>query len=198
MRGIPSEKAINSVVVVNGDSTELKIINQFLTSEQYEVVGMGRDSFDTVKMTRQFKPDILVVDAELPNFDCVNVSKNLTKEGYSKGIIFIVNKLEETDLFRLQCEHLLSIVERPLTKTKMMNAVQIGEIYLNNIYKLSKKLKETEQKLSDRKKIDFAKGILIDHFKLSEADAYRYIQKESMSKQITMADIAEVIILTHA
>lgn len=50
-------------------------------------------------------------------------------------------------------------------------------------------------KLETRKLVDRAKGILQRDFKLSEADAYRALQRESQDTRRSMKEIAESIIL---
>jgi two-component system, response regulator PdtaR len=50
------------------------------------------------------------------------------------------------------------------------------------------------ERLADRKLIEKAKGILMDSAKVSEAEAFRIIQKQSQDKRKPMAEIATLII----
>lgn len=50
------------------------------------------------------------------------------------------------------------------------------------------------EKLAERKLIEKAKGILMDSAKVSEAEAFRLMQKESQDKRKPMIEIAELII----
>lgn len=54
-----------------------------------------------------------------------------------------------------------------------------------------------EQSLADRKLIEKAKGILMTEHRLSEADAFRALQRQSMEKRKAMRDIAEAVLLAH-
>ena len=51
--------------------------------------------------------------------------------------------------------------------------------------------------LETRKFVDRAKGILMDTQGLSEAEAFRRIQKMSMNTRKPMKDVAEAIILAY-
>lgn len=53
------------------------------------------------------------------------------------------------------------------------------------------------QALKDRKTIDQAKGILMAEAGLSEAEAFRLLQKQSMEKRKSMREVAEAILLVH-
>ena len=54
-----------------------------------------------------------------------------------------------------------------------------------------------QQSLADRKLIERAKGLLMTEYRLSEADAFRALQRQSMEKRKAMRDIAEAILLAH-
>jgi AmiR/NasT family two-component response regulator len=56
---------------------------------------------------------------------------------------------------------------------------------------------DLEQKLETRKVIDRAKGILMDKLNMSEAEAFRRIQQQSMNQRKSMKEIAEAIIIAH-
>jgi len=51
------------------------------------------------------------------------------------------------------------------------------------------------EELETRKKVERAKGILMQEFGISEEEAYRRLQKYSMNTQKSMKEIAEALIL---
>jgi len=59
------------------------------------------------------------------------------------------------------------------------------------------KTKIVQEELEARKKIEKAKGILMNEQKLAEDEAYRLMRKSSMDKRVSMKDIAEAIILAY-
>ena len=54
-----------------------------------------------------------------------------------------------------------------------------------------------QKSLEDRKLVEQAKGVLMRDARLSEAEAFRLLQKHSMEKRKTMRDVAEAVLLTH-
>jgi len=54
-----------------------------------------------------------------------------------------------------------------------------------------------QKSLEDRKLIEKAKGVLMQDYRLSEAEAFRTLQKQSMEKRKTMREIAEAILLAR-
>ncbi|MCG3206133.1 MAG: hypothetical protein KCHDKBKB_02860 [Elusimicrobia bacterium] len=67
---------------------------------------------------------------------------------------------------------------------------------IENTRLLSEKL-AAQEALESRKIIERAKGILMQQKRLSEQDAFREIQRQSMDRRKSMKDISEAIILAH-
>ena len=59
-------------------------------------------------------------------------------------------------------------------------------------------LETLAERLEARKLVDRAKGILMDQQQLSEAEAYRRIQQQSMNLRKTMREVAEAVILANS
>jgi len=62
---------------------------------------------------------------------------------------------------------------------------------------LHQEVKDLQLALETRKLVDRAKGILMDSQGLSDAEAFRKIQKMSMNTRKPMKEVAEAIILAH-
>lgn len=84
-------------------------------------------------------------------------------------------------------------VTKPLTKQTLLLVIDL-------INKYHEKIKALEQKVQDlevRKELERAKGLLMKNYAISENDAYARIQKQSMSKGVTVKKIARAIILAY-
>ena len=62
---------------------------------------------------------------------------------------------------------------------------------------MEKQVDDLEDALETRKLVDRAKGILMDSQDLTEAEAFRRIQKMSMNTRKPMKDVAEAVILAQ-
>jgi signal transduction protein with GAF and PtsI domain len=59
------------------------------------------------------------------------------------------------------------------------------------------KTKVVQEELETRKKVERAKGILMEEQHLTEEEAYNLLRKSSMDRRVHMKDVAEAIILSH-
>jgi response regulator NasT len=60
-----------------------------------------------------------------------------------------------------------------------------------------KELAHLQERLETRKLVDRAKGYLMDHQGLSEAEAFRKIQQLAMNSRKTMREVAQAILLAR-
>jgi signal transduction protein with GAF and PtsI domain len=116
-------------------------------------------------------------------------------------------------------EKLVSMLSVPmLVKKKLIGVINC---YTTSVYKFTKsdinllsvvanqaavaientelivKTKIIQEELETRKKVEKAKGILMNEQNLSENEAYKLMRKSSMDKRVSMKDIAEAIIITY-
>ncbi len=76
----------------------------------------------------------------------------------------------------------------------LMGVANQAALAIENTKLLAEKVAAIEN-LETRKTVERAKGILMNRHKISEADAYRKIQKQSMEKRRSLKEIAEAVII---
>jgi response regulator NasT len=65
------------------------------------------------------------------------------------------------------------------------------------IKELEKEVEQLRSAIDSKKEVDKAKRLLMEHLKMSEEEAFKRIQKQSMDKGISMREIAKAIILAY-
>ena len=85
----------------------------------------------------------------------------------------------------------------PTAKRSWRPAIEVALARFAEFQDLQKQVADLQEALETRKLVDRAKGILMDKQGLTEAEAFRKIQKMSMDNRKPMKDVAEAIILAH-
>ncbi len=86
---------------------------------------------------------------------------------------------------------------KPYREEDLTPAIEVALARFREFQELEKQVTDLQQALETRKLVDRAKGILMDKQGLTEAEAFRKIQKMSMDNRKPMKDVAEAIILAH-
>lgn len=78
---------------------------------------------------------------------------------------------------------------------KLLTAIANQAAIVVENHRLLMESELVKEELESRKKIERAKGILMQEYGLTEEEAYRRMQRYSMNKQKSMKEVAEAIIL---
>ncbi len=83
------EKKIKVVIADDMEETR-KSLNVMLSfADDLEVVGEASDGEEALKLVKELKPDVVLVDINMPNIDGISVSKKLVQENPNIGIVVI-------------------------------------------------------------------------------------------------------------
>jgi len=85
-------------------------------------------------------------------------------------------------------------VTKPFKPADLLPAIQIALARHEELLSLESEIAELSDRLETRKMMDRAKGLLMTQMKLSEPDAFRWIQKASMDRRLSMAQVAKAVI----
>jgi response regulator NasT len=88
----------------------------------------------------------------------------------------------------------MAYVVKPFSPNDLLPAIEIALSRYAQIQALESEVADLAERFETRKIVDIAKGILNEKMGLSEPEAFRWIQKASMDRRLTMKDVAVTII----
>jgi response regulator NasT len=173
-------------------------LREMLTNLGYLVVGEVADGRSAVNLARELKPDLVVMDIrfEGDDFDGIDAAKILTEERIAP--VLLLTAYSQRDLIeRAKDAGVTGYIVKPFRESDLAAAIEVALARFNELKMLEKEVGDLKQALETRKLVDRAKGILMDVQGLTEAEAFRKIQKMSMNTRKPMREVAEAIILAH-
>ena len=78
-----------SVIVVDDDQDSVNIMSQYLKIKGVEVLGEGKDGKEAVELYKELKPDVIVTDMKMPEYDGVYVINEVRKMDPKARIIIV-------------------------------------------------------------------------------------------------------------
>ena len=181
--------AINNNVLV----AKLKTI---LMEDGFIVIDQAVDGPDCLRKIRTLRPDILILEYNLPIMNGLEVSKVALEDKICE--VVLLASLEQGNLLEDIREEagFVSLV-KPVSKVLLTRTLEIMLKNSRRIKQLEKEIEELRSNLNTRKEVEKAKGLLMVKLGLSEHDAFKRIQKQSMDRGISMKEIAKAIILAY-
>jgi len=180
-------------VVVAEDEALIRMdVVATLQEAGYEVVGQGADGEEAVKLATELEPDLVVMDIKMPKLDGISAAEKISE---LKIPVVLLTAFSQADLVaRAADAGAMAYVTKPFKPSDLLPAIQIALSRHEELTSLEAEIADLSDRLETRKLMDRAKGLLQSKMKLSEPDAFRWIQKASMDRRLTMAQVAKAVI----
>jgi two-component system, response regulator PdtaR len=180
-------------VVVAEDEALIRMdVVATLQEAGYEVVGQGADGEEAVKLATELEPDLVVMDIKMPKLDGISAAEKISE---LKIPVVLLTAFSQADLVaRAADAGAMAYVTKPFKPSDLLPAIQIALSRHEELTSLEAEIADLNDRLETRKLMDRAKGLLQSKMKLSEPDAFRWIQKASMDRRLTMAQVAKAVI----
>ena len=156
------------------------------------VVGQASDGEEAIALATEHEPDLVVMDVKMPRLDGISAAQKIAE---LKIPVVLLTAFSDTVLVARAAEAgAMAYVTKPFKPTDLLPAIQIALSRHEELVSLESEIADLNDRLETRKLMDRAKGLLQTKMKLSEPDAFRWIQKASMDRRLTMAQVAKAVI----
>jgi response regulator NasT len=181
-------------VVVAEDESLIRLdIVETLRDNGFDVVGEAGDGETAVALATELRPDLVVMDVKMPKLDGISAAAQLTKDHVAP--VVLLTAFSQKELVERATEAgALAYVVKPFTPSDLLPAIEIGLARYAQIIALESEVADLAERFETRKIVDRAKGLLNEKMGLTEPEAFRWIQKASMDRRLTMHDVAVAII----
>ena len=143
--------------------------------------------------SRRTRPDVAVLDVEMPGLDGISAAERIAKARIAPVVLLTAFSQKEL-VERASEAGALAYVVKPFTPNDLLPAIEIALARYEQIITLEAEVADMVERFETRKLVDRAKGLLNEKMGLSEPEAFRWIQKASMDRRLTMQDVAKAII----
>lgn len=159
----------------------------------YDVVGEATNGEECVALARELKPDVVVTDVKMPVMDGITAAEHIAKERLAP--VVLLTAFSQTELVeRARDAGAMAYVVKPFTPADLLPAVEIAASRFVEIRALENEIADITERMETRKRVERAKGLLMEKMQLNEPEAFRWIQKTSMDRRLTMREVAEAVI----
>lgn len=181
-------------VVIAEDEGLIRLdLKEMLEEDGYEVVGEAGDGETAVRLTAEHLPDLVILDVKMPILDGISAAERIAAERIAPVVILTAFSQREL-VERAREAGAMAYLVKPFTKADLVPAIEMAVSRFQEIKSLEAEVSTLEDRLETRKAVDRAKGLLQTARGWSEPEAFRFIQKTSMDRRMTMRAVAEAVI----
>jgi response regulator NasT len=186
------QQAKRTVIVAEDESIIRMDIVETLRDNNFDVVAEASDGEEAVELVRKHSPDLLVMDIKMPKLDGISAAEQLIGSG--TPIVFLTAFSQKELVDRAGEAGAMAYVVKPFTPSDLLPAIEIALSRHAQLSQLEAEIVDLNERFETRKLIDRAKGILNEKMNLTEPEAFRWIQKASMDRRLTMQEVAVTVI----
>jgi len=181
-------------VVVAEDESLIRIdVVETLEDNGFEVVAEAADGEKAVALVEELRPDLVVMDVKMPLLDGISAAEIITRKRLAP--VVLLTAFSQRELVERAAEAgALAYVVKPFTPNDLIPAIEVALSRATQIEALEDEISDLAERLETRKVLDRAKGILNNTMGLPEPEAFRWIQKASMDRRLTMKEVAQTVI----
>lgn len=188
----PEETGLRAVVAEDETLIRLDLV-EVLTGAGYRVVAEAGDGRAAVEAVREHRPDIVVMDVKMPVMDGIAAAGEIAGERLAPVVMLTAFSQREL-VERARTAGAMAYVVKPFTEADLVPAIELAVARFDELRSLEAEVRDLGDRLETRKIVDRAKAVLQERMRLTEAESFRWIQKTSMDRRLTMREVAQAVI----
>ncbi|MFI7442000.1 ANTAR domain-containing response regulator [Nonomuraea indica] len=181
-------------VVIAEDEALIRLdLKEMLEEDGYVVVGEAGDGEQAIRLAAELKPDLVILDVKMPVLDGISAAERIVADRIAPCLI--LTAFSQRDLVeRARDAGAMAYLVKPFTKADLVPAIEMAVSRHEEMVALSKEVSNLSDRLETRKLVERAKGLLMAAHGWSEPQAFRWIQKASMDRRLSMREVAQIVV----
>lgn len=188
-------------VVIAEDEAIIRLdLKEILETEGYEIVGETGRGDDAVDLVQRHEPDLAILDIKMPGIDGIEAARRIASD--TKVPVLILTAFSQRNLIEEARDAGVSAyLVKPFQRGELIPAIEVALARFEEYRaieeehaRLAGEVATLEGKLETRRMVDRAKGVLMDHHGLGEAEAFSFVQRNAMQRRIPMRDVAQEVL----
>jgi AmiR/NasT family two-component response regulator len=181
-------------VLIAEDEALIRLdLKEMLEEEGYSVVAEVGDGQQAVDRARELTPDLVILDIQMPVLDGLSAAEQIA--GARIAPVIVLTAFSQRELVeRARDAGAMAYLVKPFSKNDLVPAIEVARARFSEMTALDGEVRTLEERLETRKVIEKAKGRLMEDQGMTEAEAFRWIQRTAMNQRTSMKALAESIL----
>ncbi len=181
------------VLVVDESAERAEILREGLRRAGHEVTASLTSAVALLKMIEELEPDVIVIDTESPSRDVLEHLVVMSQHTPRPVVMFATDHAPETIREAVRAGVSAYVVDG-LDPARVKTIVDVAVARFEDFQGLRAQLAQANLKLSERKLVERAKGLLMKTRGLEEEQAYGLLRKFAMDRKLKIADVAQQLL----
>lgn len=184
------------VLIVSPHEKFNRALSEILPPSRFSPCVTVNDAASAARRLVENAFDIVIINSPLPDDFGVRLALEALSD-IGTGVMIFVKNEHYHDVNEVLSPHGALVIQKPAYSQSVEQSLILLCAMCERLRQTEKKMQTLPEKMEEIRIVSRAKLILIEHLKMTEKDAHRYIEKQAMDRCVTKRRIAEMIIATY-
>ncbi len=182
------------VVVIDDHAPSRAAVAEAIGAMGGVVVGKGSSASEAPVLVEHHRPDVVILAVGLSEGDGLEAARAVM-DRFPCPIVLLTSRTDPSVIERARAAGVMGFLLKPLRHEELRPTLELAVSRFREFEAIRKENEDLKKTLESRKLVERAKGLLMEREGLTEAEAFRRIQKASMDHRKPMTEVAEAILL---
>lgn len=160
------------------------------------IVGAGGSTREALELAERSRPDVLILAVGLRDGDGVEAARAVM-DRVPCPIVLLTSRTDAGVVRRARDAGIMAFLVKPLRPEELEPAMELAAGRFRELDAIRRENEDLKKAMESRKLVERAKGLLMSRHGLSEAEAFRKIQKTAMDSRRPMVEVARALLLVE-
>lgn len=181
------------VLVAEDDVVVAHGLREQVESLGHTALAIARTGVEAAALACELRPDAIIMDIRMPELDGLEATR-LVLERSPTAVVILTGHLEQELIERAIAAGAMAYIAKPVEAAELDAALQVARQRFEETQELRGEVSSLREALRVRKIVERAKGILMRRLQVSEAEAFRRLQKRARDQNRKLGDVAQSIV----
>lgn len=181
------------VMVVDDESILRMDLKEMLRDAGYNVVAEANSGDLAIELAAAHKPDLIIMDVKMPGLNGIKASR-IIQQSFNIPVLLLTAYSKTELVEKARNAGVVGYLVKPITERDLVPAVEMALAQAERMQALKKDISTLEHQIDVQKKVNKAKGVLMEQYGWNEEKAYQQLRSYCMSHRIKMEEAADLIL----
>ena len=188
-----SDASRRRVLIADDDALIRMDLAEMLVEEGFEVVGEAGDGARAASLALELRPDLVILDVKMPVKDGIAAATEIAEQQIAP--VIILTAYSERELIQRAIDAgAMTYLAKPFSNATLLPAIELAAARYAEVVALRADIADVSERLEARKVIDRGKGVLMTQARMTEPQAFRWLQRTAMDRRTSMDTVARDVI----
>lgn len=159
----------------------------------YDVVGVARDGAEAVRLCVNLKPDIVIMDMQMPEMGGDAAAQQIARQAPTP-VIMLTAYSDMDHVRKAEASGALAYLVKPVNPEELPPTIDVAIARFREMQGLRAQVEELHETIESRKVIERALGILMKRRKINRDEAMALMEQWSRERTRPIKEIAQAIV----